>query len=642
MGHQTSKLSADVDYERMKPKSASEPLLPGESVASMDVPMKLAPLQRRLSSGIKFEVSPVSSGDMLSPSEAQRRGPFSVPDEHDGTATAESACGVKREHANEPSHQVRPSETLDGDVERSKSSLATKKSKARFAIGKQDVASPTTNDDDTQFQQQASTSQGNLDAMQKKHTIMSFQSLPSLEVDYMALDEFDVDLSIGRVQSFALFGPCTRANRNDPDNARTKALRKLHSILKEHDLESISLHDCILAFRVFLGLVRRVRSHLQGNGYDENVAIQADEQESTSAEVHASVSRRAREEHDRLSLDTVITAPAGGGGMASTSPEVVEKRPRRHSTDAVPRGGRSLHEGASMEEEASVTSLKTWLQHCRRDLTRQDWKWRGRWDDDDHSGPPSSHGPMSSRSLPRIPLEVLRAPWNGRADNPRKKAGRALTLGHVQLLHHMLRHSESIYGLPLNVASAPATSLTSLTDRNIVLRRTGLEDKDLLETQFSNEAFMPAHYVAVDRRVRAVLVCIRGTANIADSLTDMAATLDPISVVAPRVDTPVMMDAPPRVQTNVEGKGHTGVLRSARNLYKKIRATLLDAVAANPNYELLFTGHSLGGSVSAVLALITREDPALPNGRAICMGPVPCVSRGVALAANDSVVSVVK
>jgi hypothetical protein len=149
----------------------------------------------------------------------------------------------------------------------------------------------------------------------------------------------------------------------------------------------------------------------------------------------------------------------------------------------------------------------------------------------------------------------------------------------------MLRHAESVYGLPLNVASAPATSLRCITDRNIVIKRTGIRPDGLLCAQFVSDAFLPAHYVAVDRRVRALVVCIRGTANLLDSLTDVAATHDPLKLVAGGelagggLDLDGRRDgggggpgagpgAPPPPELIV-GYGHAGVLRSARQLFER-------------------------------------------------------------------------
>lgn len=204
---------------------------------------------------------------------------------------------------------------------------------------------------------------------------------------------------------------------------------------------------------------------------------------------------------------------------------------------------------------------------------------------------------------------------------------------HVQLLYHMLRHAESIYGFAINVPSAPHVALTKVTDRAIICRRTGLSSDDIKVAGFSTTTFMPAHYVAVDRQIKAVVVCVRGTANLVDSLTDVAVTHDPLRMrrdISPNDDDGV-----------VEGYGHSGVLRSARNVFRRIRGHVLDALLANPGFELMVTGHSLGAATAAVLALIMRDDPDFPRALAFSFAPLPCMTYELAELTSSFTITVV-
>lgn len=208
---------------------------------------------------------------------------------------------------------------------------------------------------------------------------------------------------------------------------------------------------------------------------------------------------------------------------------------------------------------------------------------------------------------------------------------RPIRADHLQLFHHMLRHAESIYGLPLNVASAPRVSLTKVTDRGIICRRTGVAPSDLLVAEFTTSTFLPAHYVAIDRSINAIVVCIRGTANIVDSFTDIAATHDPLSIQA----------TGPEGLDTVDGFAHTGMLRSARNLFAKIRAPILAAVKEHDGFELLVTGHSMGGAITALLALIMNDDPDFPRATAICIAPPPCMTHELAEATESNTITLV-
>lgn len=191
-----------------------------------------------------------------------------------------------------------------------------------------------------------------------------------------------------------------------------------------------------------------------------------------------------------------------------------------------------------------------------------------------------------------------------------------VTPDHARLLFHMMRHAESIYGMPITLGSAPLTSLAQGSHRRIVSKMTGLVATDIVHKSFTAETFTPAHYVAVDRAINAVVVCIRGTANFIDSLTDIAATQDPITVRKTMGSS----------HSFVKGYGHSGVLRSARNLFAKIRGPTLNALRDNRGYELLITGHSLGAAIASVLSLIMRDDCNFPRATAVCIAPLPCLS----------------
>lgn len=201
---------------------------------------------------------------------------------------------------------------------------------------------------------------------------------------------------------------------------------------------------------------------------------------------------------------------------------------------------------------------------------------------------------------------------------------------HVQLLYHMLRHAESIYGFPITVPSAPGITLTKLTDRAIICRRTGIDAADIKLASFANSAFLPAHYVAIDKHIRAVVICVRGTANIVDSLTDIAATQDPFAVREIEGGTDVR-----------KGYGHAGVIRSARNLFARIRSVTLEALTENQGFELMITGHSLGAATAAVLAMIMRDDPTFPKAVAFSFAPLPCLSEEIVELTDEFVVTLV-
>lgn len=229
----------------------------------------------------------------------------------------------------------------------------------------------------------------------------------------------------------------------------------------------------------------------------------------------------------------------------------------------------------------------------------------------------------------------------------------------LHLLYHVLRHADSIYGLPITLASTPRVSLTHVTDRAIIRRRTGVRMEDLLLTNFATGPFLPAFYVAIDRALRAIVVCVRGTANLGDILTDVAAKHDQLTVrrhargnefgrggrMRAGVDVGVSRGSSQRSQRKgqstlrndnensseyISGQGHGGVLRSALEVYGRVSPILIQATREHPTFALLVTGHSLGAATAGVLALLLRDDPDLPRATAVCIAPPPCLTHELA------------
>jgi hypothetical protein len=111
----------------------------------------------------------------------------------------------------------------------------------------------------------------------------------------------------------------------------------------------------------------------------------------------------------------------------------------------------------------------------------------------------------------------------------------------------------------------------------------------VLAAQWQAHHHRPAFYVALDRRRRCCVVSVRGTLQLGDFCT--------------------VLDAKPTAATlgGVDGHVHAGFLAAARSLLPAVAAALHAAAGACPGWPVLITGHSLGGGVAAVLALLLRD-----------------------------------
>ena len=113
-------------------------------------------------------------------------------------------------------------------------------------------------------------------------------------------------------------------------------------------------------------------------------------------------------------------------------------------------------------------------------------------------------------------------------------------------------------------------------------------------TEWSPSAISPLiHFISIDSESKAVVLTCRGTLGFEDVLTDMACDFDEL-----------------RWQGQLY-KVHKGVHHAARRMLgasgSRIMATLKASLEEYPDYGLVLCGHSLGGAVAALLAILISE-----------------------------------
>jgi Lipase (class 3) len=503
--------------------------------------------------------------------------------------------------------------------------------------------------------------------------------------DYDTVDELDCDHEFTLLQAVAFFGPfAAHRRRRDRAHPRGRAVAKVKTLLREHGLDQFRPGEFFIAFSIFLNLSRRLDA-------EDGIADRGRERTGPRTRIASAASSSRPISHpDSGPVTDPVLDPASdpdadegtyrGSDLASESVSGKVSVPNSHpfsdkgSCTIADQGqilgqrklqvqdGREYGKGTGVGSGLTSGVGLTVATAARAHNAPCDFD--GGEPSDGYSNPDKTELISRMRNVDTECSRVSESP----PSSPDQSIHAPLGAEHVKLVHHMLRHAESIYGLPLNMLSAPATSLSSLSDRQIILKRTGLHKDDILSADFKSDAFRPAYYVAIDRRIQAIVVCVRGTAGILDSLTDIAATLDPLKVFDEEPlhvytdngssdrSTPLSSGADsgspsdPRTREQAEkrskllhGKGHTGVIRSARSIYRKVRDDVYRATQTHPTFDILATGHSLGGAVAALLALIMRDDADLrARARAICLGPLPCVTLEIAEEANDTVISVVK
>lgn len=111
----------------------------------------------------------------------------------------------------------------------------------------------------------------------------------------------------------------------------------------------------------------------------------------------------------------------------------------------------------------------------------------------------------------------------------------------------------------------------------------------VLKSCIQSDTYKPAYYVMFEHFSQTLIVCIRGSYQTADMVTDLAADSTPFLTGTLRA--------------------HKGIAKSAVNVHASLRPFLAQELARrNPRGGLVVTGHSLGAATGAALTMLLRRD----------------------------------
>lgn len=188
----------------------------------------------------------------------------------------------------------------------------------------------------------------------------------------------------------------------------------------------------------------------------------------------------------------------------------------------------------------------------------------------------------------------------------------------VKTIRRFARFASASYGsnflqvMGLSSAEAQLSKATELMTLNVhhehssFSSHTGLPPHTILlssfydpkgvrgNTDWSPSAISPLiHFISIDDDSKAVVLTCRGTLGFEDVLTDMTCDYDDLLWQGQRY------------------KVHKGIHASARRLLggsgSRIIATIKATLEQYPDYGLILCGHSLGGAVAAILAILMSE-----------------------------------
>ena len=120
--------------------------------------------------------------------------------------------------------------------------------------------------------------------------------------------------------------------------------------------------------------------------------------------------------------------------------------------------------------------------------------------------------------------------------------------------------------------------------------------KDIVAMENKSELYRPGYFITVDHETRSIIVTVRGTTRLQDCITGITCTNVPLVI---RADSGQI----------VHGVVHEGFYQSAGYLNSSILPKVTEAMHKYPEYEIVTTGHSMGGACAALLTLLWTQLP---------------------------------
>ncbi|KAI4381826.1 hypothetical protein MLD38_007863 [Melastoma candidum] len=166
----------------------------------------------------------------------------------------------------------------------------------------------------------------------------------------------------------------------------------------------------------------------------------------------------------------------------------------------------------------------------------------------------------------------------------------------------------------------------------VFLKENGYSEENILLHQPKPGILKPAFTIVVDHNDKHIILLIRGTHSIKDTLTAVTGGVAPFhhSVVGEGGVTNVVL-----------GYAHCGMVAAARWIAKLSKPCLLGALEKHPDYKIHIMGHSLGGGTAALVTFILREQKELSKATCYTFASAACMTWELAESGNDFITSII-
>ncbi|KHN40420.1 Sn1-specific diacylglycerol lipase alpha [Glycine soja] len=155
----------------------------------------------------------------------------------------------------------------------------------------------------------------------------------------------------------------------------------------------------------------------------------------------------------------------------------------------------------------------------------------------------------------------------------------------------------------------------------------GFDKEDVLLRKRTARILRPVFTVIRDIESKSVLVFIRGTRSLNDTLT--AALCAPVSFEHRRNNN------------IVSGHAHRGMVAAAYWILDYCTPVLKKALDQYPHFKIKIVGHSLGGGTAALLTFKLREIQEFSSSTCVTFGPAACMTLELAEFGKPFIISII-
>lgn len=169
------------------------------------------------------------------------------------------------------------------------------------------------------------------------------------------------------------------------------------------------------------------------------------------------------------------------------------------------------------------------------------------------------------------------------------------------LLERLSRFSTASYGWRTLYGYGLGSLRMVCSNKKAVQCLTGVRSKDIVAMENKSDFYRPGYFITVDHATRSIIVTVRGTTRLQDCITGITCTNTPLVLRAENGGI-------------IHGVVHEGFYHSAGYLNSSILPKVVDTMKEFPEYDIITTGHSMGGACAALMTLLWTQLPEF-NGK---------------------------